>query len=50
MPLMAPVELSSDKPDGSEGDTDQEVTAPPVDVGVTVVMDVPLVRVRELGL
>ncbi len=50
MPLMAPVELSSDKPDGSEGETDQEVTAPPVDVGVTVVMAVPLVRVRELGL
>lgn len=50
MPLMAPVELSSDNPDGSEGETDHEVTAPPVDVGVTVVMAVPLVRVRELGL
>lgn len=47
---MAPVELSSDNPDGSEGETDHEVTAPPVDVGVTVVMAVPLVRVRELGL
>ena len=47
---MAPVALSSDKPDGSEGETDHEVTAPPVDVGVTVVMAVPLVRVRELGL
>ena len=50
MPLMAPVALSSDNPDGSEGETDHEVTAPPVDVGVTVVMAVPLVRVRELGL
>ena len=47
---MAPVALSSDNPDGSEGETDHEVTAPPVDVGVTVVMAVPLVRVRELGL
>ena len=50
VPLMAPVALSSDNPDGSEGETDHEVTAPPVDVGVTVVMAVPLVRVRELGL
>ena len=47
---MAPVALSSDNPDGSEGETDHDVTAPPVDVGVTVVMAVPLVRVRELGL
>ena len=50
VPVMAPVAVSSDNPDGSEGETDHEVTAPPVDVGVTVVMAVPLVRVRELGL
>jgi len=50
VPLMAPVEVSRDKPDGSEGETDHEVTAPPVDVGVTVVMAVPLVSVSVLGL
>ena len=46
---MAPVEESSDKPAGSEGETDQEVTAPPLTLGVAVVMAVPLVRVNELG-
>ena len=47
---MAPVEESSDKPAGSEGETDHEVTAPPLVVGVAVVIAVPLVRVNELGL
>ena len=50
VPLMAPVDESRDSPDGSEGETDQEVTAPPLDVGVTVVMAVPFVNVNELGL
>ena len=50
VPLMAPVEESSERPDGSDGETDQEVTAPPLEVGVTVVMVVPLVSVSELGL
>ena len=48
VPLMAPVVASSDKPAGREGDTDQEVTGPPLVVGVVVVMAVPLVRVKEL--
>ena len=47
---MAPVVESSDKPAGSDGETDHEVTAPPLVVGVTVVMVVPLVRVNEAGL
>ncbi len=47
---MAPVVESSDKPAGSDGETDHEVTAPPLVVGVTVVMAVPLVRVNEFGL
>ena len=47
---MAPVELLSDKPDGKEGETDQEVTGPPLAVGVTVVMAVPLVKVKVFGL
>ena len=47
---MAPVEESSESPAGSDGETDQEVTGPPLTVGVTVVMAVPLVRVNEFGL
>ena len=50
VPLMAPVEESKERPDGSDGDTDQEVTVPPLEVGVTVVMVVPFVSVSELGL
>ena len=50
VPLMAPVEASRDNPDGSEGETDQEVTGPPLAVGVTVVMAVPLVSENVLGL
>ena len=50
VPLMAPVEESSERPAGREGDTDQEVMVPPLTVGVTVVMAVPLVSVNEFGL
>ena len=50
VPEMAPVEESSERPDGSEGETDQEVTGPPLEVGVTVVMAVPLVKVKVFGL
>ena len=50
VPLMAPVEESSERPAGREGETDQEVMVPPLTVGVTVVMAVPLVRVKESGL
>ena len=50
VPEMAPVEESSDKPDGSDGETDHDVTGPPLTVGVTVVMAVPLVNVKEFGL
>ena len=42
---MEPVEESSERPAGSEGETDHEVTVPPPDVGVMVVMAVPLVKV-----
>ena len=47
---MAPVEESSESPEGSEGETDHEVMGPPLAVGVTVVMAVPLVSVNEFGL
>ena len=50
VPLMAPVDVSNESPDGSEGETDHEVTAPPLEVGVAVVMVVPLVSVSEFGL
>ena len=50
VPEMAPVEESRERPAGSEGETDHEVTGPPLMVGVTVVIAVPLVSVNELGL
>ena len=50
VPLIAPVEVSSDKPAGSDGDTEYETTVPPVEVTVSVVMAVPLVSVKEVVL
>ena len=45
VPLMAPVEVSSANPAGSDGETEYETTVPPVEVTVAVVMAVPLVSV-----
>ena len=45
---MAPVEVSSDKPAGSDGETEYETTVPPVEVTVSVVMAVPFSRVSEV--
>ena len=39
-----------ESPAGRDGETDHEVIVPPLDVGVTVVIAVPFVRVNELGL
>ena len=50
VPLISPVEVSKDNPAGRDGDTDQEVTGPPLADGVTAVIAVPFVRVKELGL
>ena len=50
VPLIAPVVESSERPAGSEGETDHEVIVPPFAVGVTVVICVPLVRVNVFGL
>ncbi len=50
VPLMAPVEESSESPDGSDGETAHVVMAPPLAVGVTVVIAVPLVKLNEFGL
>ncbi len=48
VPLMAPVEVSSERPAGSDGETEYETTVPPVEVTVSVVMAVPLVNVIEV--
>ena len=50
VPLIAPVEESKDKPAGRDGETDHEVTVPPVIDGVTVVIAVPMDNVNDLGL
>ena len=44
VPEIAPVVLERVRPAGSEGETDHEVTAPPLEVGETVVIAVPLVN------
>ena len=44
VPEIAPVVLERVRPAGSEGETDQEVTAPPLEVGETVVIAVPFVN------
>ena len=49
VPEIVPVEVSSDKPAGNAGETDHEVTAPPVDVGVTLVIVEFLAIVNEFG-
>ena len=48
VPLMAPVEVSRERPAGSDGETEYEMTVPPVEVTVSVVMAVPLVNVSEV--
>ena len=50
VPLISPVEVSKDNPAGRDGETDHDVTAPPLEVGVTAVIAVPFVRVNEFGL
>ena len=48
VPLIEPVDVSRDKPAGRDGDTEYEMTAPPVDETVSVVIAVPSVRVIEV--
>ena len=47
---MAPVEVSRASPAGSDGDTEYEMTVPPLDVTEVVIMAVPLVSVKEFVL
>lgn len=48
MPETAPVVESIDSPDGRDGETVQPVAAPPLTVGVAVVMAMSLVNVNEV--
>ena len=49
VPEMVPSEVSKDRPPGKVGEMDQVTTSPPLTVGVTDVMAVPLVRVKVEG-
>ena len=49
VPEMVPSVVLNVKPAGSEGEIDHEVMTPPLMVGVTEVMAVPLVRVKVSG-
>ena len=50
VPLIAPVDVSNDRPAGRLGETDHNVTAPPLTDGVAVVIVVPFVNVNGLPL
>ena len=50
VPLIAPVVESRERPAGKDGGTDRPVSVPPFAVGVQVVICVPLVRGKALGL
>ena len=50
VPLIAPVEVEKERPDGSVPVNAQDVTAPPLEVGVAVVMAEFLVKTRVPGL
>ena len=48
VPLIAPVDVSRDKPAGRDGETEYDTTAPPVEVTVSVVIAVPFSNVSEV--
>ena len=50
VPEISPVAVSSERPVGRAGVIDQEVTVPPLEVGVTAVMAESLVSVYGLPL
>lgn len=50
VPLIVPFAVLKDKPAGSVGETDQDAIVPPLADGVTLVIAVPFVKVKELGL
>lgn len=50
VPEISPVEVSRERPAGSEGETDQDVIVPPLALGVTAVIALSFVSVNVLGL
>jgi len=50
VPEIAPVEVLKERPAGSDGEIDQEITVPPLTLGVAVVMAESLVSVNGLPL
>ena len=50
VPEISPVEVSRERPAGSEGETDQDVIVPPFALGVTAVIALSFVSVNEFGL
>ena len=50
VPEIAPVDVSSERPEGNDGETDHDVTVPPLTDGVAVVMATPFVSVNGLPL
>ena len=48
VPEMIPVVLEMESPAGSDGETDHEITAPPVEVGERSLMAVSFVSVNEV--
>ena len=50
VPEIVPVDVSNSSPVGNAGETDHEVTVPPLADGVAVVLAIPFVRVNGLPL
>jgi hypothetical protein len=50
VPEISPLEVSRDRPAGSVGEIDHEVTVPPLELGEAAVIAEPFVNVRKLGL
>ena len=50
VPEISPVEVEKDRPAGTDGEIDQDVTAPPLEAGVAVVMAASFVKVNGLPL
>lgn len=49
VPEIAPSEVEKESPEGNVGVIDQEVTVPPLEIGITVVISEPFESVNEFG-
>jgi hypothetical protein len=50
VPEIDPFEVENDRPAGRAGEIDHDVTFPPLEDGITVVIATPFTNVIELGL